>query len=223
MHAFLVFLILLIFMFFISKTLTRSISEIIMRVTKNRGISVRIFHFLFLPGVFVHELSHMLIAELLFVKTHGLNLSPTIDGDSITMGSVEIEKPDPVRKAIIGFAPVFVGFLIISISTFYLLSSHSIFNLYISYALILIIVFEIGNTMFSSRKDLEGTLEFLLVLTIIFIVVYLFGYDFSEIKNILNTPQAQEVITKSIKIISIPIILDLIIIFISKLFFRALR
>lgn len=213
MEYFLIFLGLFFLLFLLSKKLTRSVSYALFRLTKNRNVTVRLFHFLFLPGVFIHELSHLLTAEVLFVKTHGLRLSPEVNGDEVTMGTVEITKTDPIRRAIIGVAPVLVGFIVISASTFFLLSQRSPFSLIFSYFLVFLIVFEIGNTMFSSRKDLEGTIEILIFIGLVIAVLYLFGFNFPDISAFINSKPIEEIILRGIKILAIPIIIDFIIIF----------
>jgi hypothetical protein len=217
---FLTFLALFVLLFILSRELTRSISLILFLITKSQNASIRIFHTLFLPGVLIHELSHLITAEVLFVKTHGLSLSPESFGKELRMGSVKIEKTDPIRRAIIGFAPVFVGFLIISLANYYLLSDRSIFGFYLSYALLIFIVFEIGNTMFSSRKDLEGTIELLIFFALLFFLAYILGFKFEGIAEFINSSDFQGILQKGIKILLIPITVDLVIIFTAKILFR---
>jgi len=155
----------------------------------------------------------MLTAEVLFVKTHGMNLAPQRDGDELTMGTVEISKTDPIRRAIIGFAPVLVGFILISVSTFFFLSDRSPFSLLISYLIVFLIVFEIGNTMFSSKKDLEGTVELLVVIGIIIAALHFFGFNFPDFPSFFNSGPVREILLKGIKILAIPVAIDLGIIF----------
>lgn len=213
-----IFLGLFALLFFLSKKLTKAVSYALFRLTGNELFAIRAFHFLFLPGVIIHELSHMLTAEILFVKTHGMNLSPQRNGDELTMGTVEISKSDPIRRAIIGFAPVFVGFILISLSTFYFLSDRSPFSLLISYLIVFLIVFQIGNTMFSSKKDLEGTVELLVVIGIIIAVLYVFGFSFPDISTFFNSEPAREILLKGIKILAIPVAIDIGIIFFANYF-----
>jgi hypothetical protein len=205
-----------VLLFFLSRKLSRAISYALFRITRNSGIALRLFHFLFLPGVLIHELAHLISAEVMFVKTHGLKLTPERDGDQVTMGTVEINKTDPIRRAIIGFAPVFVGFIIISLSTFYFLSDRSPLNLIASYAVVFLIVFEIGNTMFSSKKDLEGTAELLLVIGLIIGIMYIFGFNFPDFSSFFNSEQVREIMLRGIKILAFPIGIDLVIIFLSN-------
>ncbi len=217
MHYLLFFLFQFAVLFFLSRILTRSLSRAILRVTKNTDFTIRFFHFIFLPGVILHELSHLLTAEVMLVKTHGLNLMPERHGDELTMGSVEISKTDPIRRTIIGFAPVLIGFLVISVSTFYLLSDKSMFNQVVSFILIFIIVFEVGNTMFSSRRDLDGSIGLIIFLFLLIVALYIFGFNFQPFIDFINSPSSQNLLTRGIKLLMIPIIVDVVIIALSKL------
>jgi len=211
-----VFIIEFIILFLLSRILSRSISAALFKITNNPYGSLRIFHFLFLPGIIVHEMAHLLSAEVMFVKTHGLSLSPVRNGDQLTMGSVQIEKTDPIRRAIIGFAPVLVGILLIGIGTFFLLSDKSPFSLTINYILIFIIVFEVGNTMFSSRRDLEGTVELVLFAFLLIGLLYVLGISFTPVIELINSSNFQDILLKGIKLLWIPITADIIIILFAK-------
>ena len=164
----------------------------------------------------MHELAHLISAEVMFVKTHGLSLMPVRQGDQLTMGSVQIEKTDPIRRAIIGFAPVLVGIILIGLTTLFLLSDKSPFSLTLSYILIFIIVFEIGNTMFSSRRDLDGTIELLIFITLVVGVLYIFGLNFQPLIDFINSSNFQSILLKGIKLLWIPIAADIAIILLAK-------
>lgn len=211
-----IFLLEFFILFFLSRKLTQSISLLLFRITKNPEHAIRLFHTLFLPGVMIHELAHLLTSEVLFVKTHGLSLTLERHGDELTMGSVQIEKTDPVRRAIIGFAPVFVGFIFIFFTTFLFLSDKSPFSPVINYLIIFFVVFEVGNTMFSSRKDLDGTVELLIFFVLVFGVLYVLGFSFQPIIDFMNSHNVEELFLKAIKILLIPISIDLFIVLSSR-------
>lgn len=144
-------------------------------------MSINFLSFLFLPGIIIHELSHMLISVILFVPVGDMEFTPKRDSTGVKLGSIEIARTDPIRRSIIGFAPVFVGFLII-IGIVYLFSSNILFfkdkNFYVFLGSILgiaYLLFAISNTMFSSRKDMEGTIETIVTLLIIVLLLYLIG------------------------------------------------
>ena len=61
------------------------------------------FSFLFTPpGVFLHEFSHILMAEMLRVPTGELKLKPEIKDGHLTLGSAQIAATDPLRLTLIG-------------------------------------------------------------------------------------------------------------------------
>jgi len=163
----------LIFVFFLSHLVTRALSYMFFSFTKNRHTAVSFFSLLFLPGVVIHELSHMLMAEILFVRAGSIEFLPKIHGDSVKLGSVAIAKTDPVRRFLIGVAPLFGGLGVIVTAFFY-------FPLSLSFrwqSIVLVyILFEISNTMFSSKKDLEGALGLFIFVLFAAIAFVLLGF-----------------------------------------------
>lgn len=130
---------------------------------------------LFLPGILLHELSHFLVATLLFVRTGKIEILPrhAQRGDEdkrVQLGSIGIAQTDPIRRFLIGIAPIVVGTSVMLWVLFVLAPGQVDL---VRYALLTVIVFEIGNTMFSSRKDLEGALELFIVATIVLAVLFL--------------------------------------------------
>lgn len=207
-----------LFLFILSRILIRIFSQLLLNITKSRNIAMRVFHFLFLPGVVIHELAHLITAEILLVRTAGLNFSPEPDGDRLVMGSVGISQTDPLRRAIIGFAPVFVGMLLISFSVFYFLSDSSLLSFPWNFGLVFFTVFEVGNTMFSSRRDLEGTITLLFVILIVVFASYFVGLRLPEsVVSYFGSEPFTELVKKGIKILFFPIAVDSAIILIGKL------
>lgn len=182
---FIVFLAEFFFLFLSSKLIIRNISTFIYRLTRSRKITAWILSIIFLPGTVVHELSHYFCASFLFVKVGRISFLPKItDKDRVIMGSVEIGKTDPIRRAIIGFAPVVIGVLIISGAVLLFknnllqeLFSPSSFSEYAILFGLAYLVFVIGNTMFSSSKDVEGTVEILAVLILIIFALSFAGIN----------------------------------------------
>lgn len=213
----LIFLALFLSLFLMSRVLTRSISRLLMRIVGSRNLAISFFHLLLLPGVVVHELAHLITAEVLFVRTGALNFKPQLEEDSVVMGTVGIEKTDPLRRAVIGFAPVFVGIILISISVLYFLSEQSPLSQTLSYILVFFIVFEIGNTMFSSKKDLEGTIGLLIIIVSLLAVFYFLGFRIPDsFINFLNSENFVGIAQRGIRILLFPIGIDVIIILIAR-------
>lgn len=136
-------------------------------------LPINLISFIFLPGIIVHELSHLLLASLLFVPTGDIEFMPKAEGQNIKLGSLEIGKTDPIRRFLIGVAPVVFGILVIDFSLFFITP-----YLRFSYVDVLgfYVLFVIGNTMFSSNKDLEGSVILLILLAILFGASYFMGF-----------------------------------------------
>jgi len=154
-----------------------------------------------------------------------MEFSPKKNGNSVKLGSVEIAKTDPIRRMLIGFAPVFVGFLVI-VGAVYLFSSNIVLfqnkNPYIYIATVVLLgylLFVVSNTMFSSSRDMEGTIEVLLIILLIFVAAYLLGFRPSiSILDKIFTGKFVSAIQESAVFLLVPIIMDLFILGIIKLF-----
>lgn len=189
-----------------------------MSKTLSQFMSINFLSLIFLPGVIIHELSHFFVAAILFVPVGDMEFIPKKSENGIKLGSIEIGKTDPIRRSIIGFAPVFMGLMII-IGAVYLFTSNITFlkerEIYIFLASILgiaYLLFAISNTMFSSKRDMEGTIEILITLFIILGVSYILGFrlDITHLNNIL-TKELIDAVQKSTLFLLAPIAIDLVI------------
>ena len=211
MTLFLLFAVEFFVLFLLSKTLTRSLS---------RFLSIQVLSFLFLPGVIIHELSHLLTAAILFVRVGEIEFTPKVTENGVKLGSVEIGRCDPIRRSIIGFAPVFAGFSLILGSIYYALQNyHTIaeWGTYVIFVILLYFVFAVSNTMFSSSKDMEGTVALIVALLIIVILLYFLGIRIPfSIFSILNSTQLQNFFKTADTFLVVPLMIDLLIIFASR-------
>ena len=157
----LLFLFEFILLFVLSRFLTRRLSF----------LPVTLISFLFLPGVIIHELSHFLIASLFFVPVGDIEFMPQKNEDGLKLGSVSIAQTDPIRRFFIGVAPIIGGLGVI----FGIFQFVEIDILPIK-ILLFYLLFTIGNTMFSSKKDLEGAVTLLISVLIISIAVFFTGF-----------------------------------------------
>jgi hypothetical protein len=95
---------------FLQRSLHHEIQSVFLLVTRRVEISTVLFSLLFFPGVLMHEMSHYLMAKLLFVKTGRIYLIPQISNDGqMRLGYVETLVSDPFRDTLIGAAPMIVG------------------------------------------------------------------------------------------------------------------
>ena len=73
------------------------------------------FSMIFFPGVFLHELSHFLMAKVLGVRTGKFSLLPkSLDTGHLQLGYVETEQTDILRDSLIGLAPIIAGTLFVA-------------------------------------------------------------------------------------------------------------
>lgn len=213
-----IFIVEFILLLFLSRALTRSLS---------RFLSIHALSFIFLPGIIIHELSHLLTAAILFVPVGEIEFMPKVVEGGVKLGSVAIGKTDPIRRAIIGFAPVLAGLTII-IGIIYLFTINLQFlreiQAYFLLGIVLLagyILFAISNTMFSSSRDMEGTVELFITILIIFGISYFMGFrpSFSFIPAAF-IDQISDLLQKSILFLAIPVSIDVVVLGVIKLLRR---
>lgn len=171
----------------LSKVLPSFLTQIFYFFVRSHKVAVWLLSIIFLPGTLIHEMAHLLVAGVMLVPVGDISLMPQIHEEGVKLGHVEIQKTDPIRRALIGFAPVFVG---VGMLTGIILFANSQFfdkGIYPIWLIITLLYLEvvIGNTMFSSRKDLEGTLAVVVLLIAILGALYFLGFDsfFVFLKN----------------------------------------
>ncbi len=162
-----------ILLYILSRRLTQNLYIAVFLLTKSRPVAVSALSILFFPGTVIHELAHLFTAEVLGVRTGGLTLVPEgIEQKEVRTGSVSIAQSDPLRRAVIGIAPVFWGLGALGLVSYFLPQlSSSFWLLLIGYWLLFII----SNTMFSSPEDLDGFWPVVVVLTLLFGAAYIAG------------------------------------------------
>ena len=215
-----ILLIELFILFASSQMLTRLLSRIIFSLSRNKTITIYFLSFLFLPGVIIHELSHLLTAGILFVPVGDIEFMPKVQGNSVKLGSVKVAKTDFIRRAIIGFAPFFAGCSLLIGVFFYFLPNIMNFSKTPVWEMFLILytIFQIGNTMFSSRKGLEGTIEFLLISVSILAVIFVFNIKIPlYVTDKFYNPNIISFLKNLNIFLLIPIIINLILLMITKL------
>ena len=144
-----------IFLFFSSQALLSRLFRL---------LPLNLLFFLLLPGIFLHEFSHILMAELLRVKTGELKLRPEFSDGQLRLGSAQIASTDPLRLTLIGVAPFITGTVAL-----WLLFNFGLGDLVWYWKLGLgYLVFAIANTLFSSASDLQAAAVPLVLVIILF-------------------------------------------------------
>lgn len=152
----------------------RYILRFLMLFVRSERIVIWLLSVIFLPGTFIHELSHLLSAELLLVPTSDLHIIPELLPDrTVKLGSVRMAQTDRIRRFLIGTAPLLVGTLILWIST-YVVATMFV-DSPIAWSVHIYILFQVSHSMFSSRKDLEGAVWGILGIVLIAVLVRFIG------------------------------------------------
>lgn len=203
----------LLVLFLLSRTLTRVLSHFFYRITKSPNATIVWLAVLFFPGTVVHEIAHALAASLLGVAVGNMEFIPKLEGERVKLGSVQVGHTDPLRRFLIGAAPFFVGTLLL-LAILYFAVQQDWFANYLLTILIGYIVFEIGNTMFSSKKDMDGALELLGVVIVLVIICYFLGVRLPAFNPsaLLDQPLPMKMFKQGSLFLLIPLAIDALVI-----------
>jgi hypothetical protein len=159
-------------------------------ITANQQTAMLLHYLILLPGILLHELSHLLAAKLVGVKTRNMSLRPKARrGGSVRFGAVTVAKSDPFRESWIGVAPLLTGTVAIlllarwhfGVQSLPPLAPEAILQTLISSlqapdALLgLYLIFAIGNSMWPSESDRQPWGAVLLFLALAAGIVYAAG------------------------------------------------
>lgn len=208
----------LLLLFFLSRRLVNSLSKLIYRFTRSHRVVVHTLAVIFLPGTILHELAHLLFAGVMLVPVGELSVMPEIEEKGVKLGSVQIGHTDPFRRTIIGVAPVLLGLLLIfSIFLFVKIGVNPWWQAFLA----LYLIFQIGNTMFSSKKDIEGSLLFIILVFVLsgisIFALYLWNPQLLQNISKLDLKFAVPFFKQASIYLIIPVALDLLIIFLTRL------
>lgn len=115
-NGFLFFAVSLLLFLAVQRLLFRELQAIFLLLTRRPSTAVGLFSLLLFPGVFLHELSHFLMARLLGVRTGRFSLIPKVLANgNVRLGYVETSATDPLRDTLIGAAPLISGMVVVSL------------------------------------------------------------------------------------------------------------
>lgn len=168
-----IFIVQLGLLFWLSRSLTLTLSRLFYRLTRSYSATVNLLAILFLPGTIIHELAHLLVAGVMLVPVGELEVMPQVEENKVQLGSVKIGQTDPFRRLMIGIAPLFSGLTIIISVLFFtkdiLLTGNNGWLL----VGVIYLIFQITSTMFSSKEDLSGAAALFVAIFIIGFLVWL--------------------------------------------------
>ena len=194
LQGFFWFVLMLVPLVLLQRLLHREIQAVFLILTRNAQLTMGIFSFVFLPGVFLHELSHFLMAKILRVPTGRFSIFPQpLPDGRLQLGYVETAKADIVRDSLIGAAPLIVGTIFVAYVSVYQLDMRILwdtlrngqFNLFWmginalprtkDFGLWFYLTFAVSSTMMPSESDRHAWLELVVSVGVLFAIALLVG------------------------------------------------
>ncbi|HEX6035500.1 MAG TPA: hypothetical protein VFY83_13750 [Anaerolineales bacterium] len=188
------FLFMLVPLIIIQRLLHREIQAVFLILTRDTRVTMGIFSMLFLPGVFLHELSHFVMAKILRVRTGKFSIFPqSLPDGRLQLGYVETAKSDVIRDSLIGAAPLIVGTLFVAYVALYHLQMRVLWDTFRNgqfdlfwlgvralpqaqdFYLWFYLAFAVSSTMMPSESDRHAWLELLISIAVLFGLALLFG------------------------------------------------
>lgn len=99
----------------LSRILSRYLQFTVYFLTGSEDMAMVIYFLIFLPGIFVHESAHWLMARLLGRRTGKFRVWPERRGGYIGLGSVQVSSGGVVIDNLVGMAPLIAGTLLIAV------------------------------------------------------------------------------------------------------------
>ena len=171
-----IFLIQVFILYLLSNSFHNKLHFLGAGITKNRLFIAKAVGYIFFIGTLVHELSHIIMARLLFLRTKNINLqTEIIDDKHIKYGTAEIEVTDPFRSTLIGIAPLIFGITLI-----YFLTLNINFNFFSWVDVVkLFLISQISNSMFLSDSDTKDLKVISVILVIILLPILFLNAEYS--------------------------------------------
>lgn len=188
------FILMLVPLILLQRLLHREIQSVFLILSRDARITMGIFSIIFLPGVFLHELSHFLMARILRVPTGRFSVFPqSLPDGRLQLGYVETGRADIIRDSLIGAAPLIAGTLFVAyvaIEQFEMrvlwdVLRNGQWNLFWMGALALphvrdfylwfYLVFAVSSTMMPSESDRHAWLELVISIGVLFSFTLLLG------------------------------------------------
>lgn len=186
-------------LFFLERWIHRHMQGIAYLVTGSVQWSIMVYALILFPGVFLHELSHWIMANLLGMRTGRFSVWPALQPDgTIRLGYVEFYKTQrvaPVRESLIGGAPLIFGIGAILLIGHFVFQASILADTVITGTpqamdialsaifgtadawLWLYLLFSISNAMMPSPSDRKAWPLLGFILAVLFVLLYVAGFQ----------------------------------------------
>lgn len=154
------------------------------RLRFSDGLSKLLLSIIFLPGTFVHELSHFVCALVTMHRVTGFTILPVLGTKGVRMGSVSYYPKHPILSLVVGIAPFFGGYFATALIYLWIQqTSNPLIYLPLWYVL-----FTIQSTMFASESDLKEIIWMVPIALIVGLAMYIWGADPPALFAYTGTP-----------------------------------
>jgi hypothetical protein len=214
---------------FLQRRMHREIQTVFLLLTRHSGVTIGIFALIFIPGVFLHELSHFLMAKLLWVRTGKFSLIPApLPDGRLRMGYVETQRSDFVRDSLVGAAPILFGTIFlawVAVEKLHLaimwdalrLARWDVFTLGLTilpslpdFWLWFYLAFAVSSTMMPSDSDRQAWTPPLVVIGIFFALLLLAGAGPWMLENL--APPLNEFLRGTALVLTVSVVIHLLLI-----------
>ena len=188
------FVLMLVPLILLQRLLHREIQSVFLILSRDSRITMGLFSLIFLPGVFLHELSHFVMAKLLGVRTGRFSLIPQALPDGrLQLGYVETSRADIIRDSLIGAAPLIIGTVFVAYVAIYRFEMRVLWDVLRNgqwnlfwmgmralpgvrdFYLWFYLAFAVSSTMMPSESDRHAWLELLISVGVLFSITLLLG------------------------------------------------
>ena len=188
------FVLMLVPLIYLQRLLHREIQAVFLIITRDAQLTIGFFQIIFLPGVFLHEASHFLMAKILRVPTGRFSVIPrALPNGKLQLGYVETAKSDIVRDSMIGAAPLIIGTLFVAYVSVYQLEMRVLWDTLRNgqlsmfwmglgvlprvkdFYLWFYLTFAVSSTMMPSESDRHAWLELVVSVGVLFAIALLIG------------------------------------------------
>lgn len=188
------FVAMLVPLIFLQRLLHREIQSVFLILTRDARITMGIFSLIFLPGVFLHEASHFVMAKILRVPTGRFSIFPqSLPDGRLQLGYVETGRADMIRDSLIGAAPLIIGTLFLAFVAIDRLQMRVLWDVFRNgqmhlfwlgmrtlpsvgdFYLWFYLVFAASSTMMPSESDRHAWRELAISVAVLFAITVLLG------------------------------------------------
>jgi hypothetical protein len=188
----------------LSNQLGLRIQMVVLHLTGSRDLAMVAVFLLLMPGVFVHELAHWVVAWLLGMRPSRFRVWPQRRKDSLGLGSVNVRSGGTWRDSAVGMAPLIAGSALLALVGAAVFQSDLLLSqleqgrlldalgaffdalgqpdgLLWAYAL-----FVIGNSMMPSRSDRQPLRTLLLYIGFAALIYFVVGLPIDPLTALLG-------------------------------------